>query len=155
VAGQTQRLGALLLRRPQGLSWPRESPGPPERGLSQDPSLCSLAFSRCSYLGENNRGRLCFQQMRVRKRLCDSSADKQQPGRGAGGGDGAPHQPPSPSRSVWGTAPWPCPAYTWFSFCLLVDFVRFKPEVGFTSSPATVSALGGTLWGWAGKWWVA
>lgn len=31
------------------------------------------------------------------------------------------------------------PAYTWFSFCSLVYFARFKPEVGFTSasSPRT------------------
>lgn len=33
-------------------------------------------------------------------------------------------------------------SYTPFSFCLLAYFVCFKPEVGFTSSPATVSALG-------------
>lgn len=76
--------------------------------MNKDLSCPSSAFPRCSYLGENNRGRLCFQQMRVRKRLCDSSADKRWPGRGASSCDGAPRQPPVPSRSV-GAAPWTCP----------------------------------------------
>lgn len=92
-----------------------DSPGPislkypQKRGLNKDPSLPSSAFPRCSYLGENNHSRLCFQQMRVRKRLCDS-ADKRQPGRGASGWEGAPRQPPVPSRSV-GLPPGPVPPW--------------------------------------------
>lgn len=74
------------------------SPGPvspiaPKRGSSKDPSRPSSAFPRCFYLGENNHGRLCFQQMRARKRLRDGRADKGPPGRGA-------PQPPSPP--CWG-----------------------------------------------------
>lgn len=78
-------------------------------------------------------------------------------------GKGLPASPPSPP-AAWGCpldlslhgmgmGDSPCasggraPAYTWFSFCLLVYFVRFKPEVGFTSSPAMVSALGRTALG--------
>lgn len=89
-----------------------------------------MAFPRCFYLGENKCGRLCFQQMRVRTRLRDGSADKGPPGRGA---------PPSPP--CWdgmGTRGQP--------LCVsrgraLLSFVHFKPEVGFTSS--LVPVLGG------------
>lgn len=110
-----------------------DSPGPirleypPKQGLSKDLSLPSSAFPRCSYLGENNRRRLCFQQMGVRKRLCDSGADKRQPGRGASGWDGAPRQPPPLSPPAvwgcpldlppatgwgWGTVRWPRSSFT-------------------------------------------
>lgn len=89
-------LGSLLPQRQWGLSWPHYSQVTPKPGLCRCLSLPSLAFPRCSYLGENNCGRLCFQQMKMRKRLCDSSTDKSQPGHWASGRDGAPHQPLSP-----------------------------------------------------------
>lgn len=69
------------------------------------------------------------------------------------GQDGAPCQPPVPSRSVGlppeppppqdghgGTARACAPLYTWFALRLWGFFVHFKPRVGFTSSLATVSA---------------
>lgn len=80
---------------------------------------------------------------------------------------GSPPAPLSPP-AVWGcplnlplhgmgmgTACACAPVYTWFPFCLLAFLVHFKPRVGFTSSPATVSgSLGKTHWGRAGEQWV-